>query len=494
MDEPHPCLLLIDDDADDRALAHLVVKDRIADVEVQEVRDALELAQACARRDFDVVVLELRLAWADGLAVLAFLKEEWPEIPVLVFTRHGGEEASARAIKLGACQYLPKSAGSFLRLPQEIETALAQSRGRRRPRRGERLESLLGDARIGVFSAGMDGRLLNANPAFLRMLGVDTLEAADRLDLAPLVALDSGEAAGAAREVRLVRADGRPIWVQAMRTLHREPGAPARVDGLAEDVTARRRSAEELDRRAARLERANEELQRFASLASHELQEPARTIERYGRMLQEDSAGRLDAEGERLLGQMVAGARRLQDLAEDLLALARLEARPARREEVDSQALLAQALAGLAALLDESGALVTHGPLPRIHADPTEVVLLFQNLVSNAVKYRGAEPPRVVISAARADGHWVFSVVDNGAGIDPAETESIFLPFKRLRPEVPGTGLGLDTCRRIVERHGGRIWATSEPGQGSTFHFTIPAPEGEEKPSRVSARHQPMVD
>ena len=175
---------------------------------------------------------------------------------------------------------------------------------------------------------------------------------------------------------------------------------------------------------------------------------------------------------------MVGSARRLQDLIEGLLALARLESREQPLATVDVEEVLAGALASLGAAIEESGAAVTHSPLPPIQADPVQIERLLLNLVGNAVKFRGEEAPRVFLSAARADGGWVFSVHDNGIGIDPVEAESIFTPFKRLRPEVPGTGLGLATCRRIVERHGGRIWVKSEPGQGSTFYFTIPAPAG----------------
>jgi PAS domain S-box-containing protein len=480
------CLLLIDDDLEDRALAKVVLKSDLKYIDIQEISDALGFARACAKKDFDLIVVEQKLHWAEGLAVLEFVKAEWPEIPVILFTRHGSEEISATAARLGVDHYLVKRTGNFLRLPEAVGAALAESR-RRHPRRTARLESLLTEARIGVFSATTGGRLLNANPAFLQMFGLEDLEAAEPLDLTALVASeetrnpslpkpDRGDPGGA-QEVRLERADGRPIWVQVIRTVVRDAKALVRIDGLVEDITARKLSEESLERRATQLRRSNDDLQQFASMASHELQEPARTMERYARILQEDYAGKLDAEGDRLLDRVVGGARRLQSLIDDLLSLARLEGRERPFETVDVEELLESALANLGAAIEESGAAVTHSPLPPIHADPVQIVWLLQNLVSNAIKYRGEATPRVLLSAARADGHWVFSVHDNGVGIDPVAAESIFLPFKRLQPDVPGTGLGLATCRRIVERHGGRIWAKSEPGQGSTFYFTIPTPE-----------------
>jgi PAS domain S-box-containing protein len=479
--------LLIDDDSEDRALTKIVLQGELVHINIQEISDALGFAQACARKDFDLVVVEQKLAWAEGLAVLGFVKEEWPEIPVILFTRHGNEEVSGKAVRLGVDHYLPKRTGNFLRLPLAVRSALEQSRPRRHPR-AARLESLLTEARIGVFSATTGGRLLNANPALLQMLGLESLEDAERLDLTALVTgeetrslgtakPDRGEG-GAAREVRLERADGRPIWVQVIRTVVRDAEALVRIDGLVEDVTSRKQSEEDQERHATRLRRSNDDLQQFASMASHELQEPARTMERYARLLQEDYAGKLDPEADRILARMAGGARRLQDLIDDLLSLARMESRERPFQTVEVEELLEGALASLGAAIEESGATVTHSPLPPIHGDPVQIERLLQNLIGNAVKYRGSEAPRVFLSAARADGHWVFSVHDNGIGIDPAEAESIFIPFKRLQPDVPGTGLGLATCRRIVERHGGRIWVQSEPGQGSTFYFTIPTPEG----------------
>ena len=177
-----------------------------------------------------------------------------------------------------------------------------------------------------------------------------------------------------------------------------------------------------------------------------------------------------------MIGLIANSARRLSSLIDDLLALSRIESRERRLETVSAERLLERTLADLQEVLEESGAVVTHSPLPEIQADPPLINQLLQNMIVNAIKFRGAEAPRVHVAARRGPREWIFSVRDNGRGIDPGELESIFTIFKRLHPEVPGSGIGLAICRKIVERHGGRIWVESEPGRGSNFLFTLPAP------------------
>ena len=468
-------ILLIDDDPDDRALAKLVLERELPELAVEEVTDALAFAQACGRRNFALVVVERELRWSDGLAVLSVLKEDWPEVPVILFTGYGSEEIALRAIRLGASDYLVKKPANFLRLPLAVRSALDQGRSRRSSggAGAAPLESLLDRAQVAVFSATPEGRLLNASPGFLLMLGVETLEDASRLDLRPLITAAAGQATS---EIRLRRADGRLIWVEVIGTAVRDNGG-TRIDGLVEDTTARKQAEEEMAARSAQLRRSNEELMQFASMASHELQAPVRMMERYTQLLQEEATGKLGDSGDELVGIVIAAARRLRSLIEDLLALSRLESREGRVEKASAEALLDRALESLRGLIEESGAEVTRGPLPEVEADPPLIVQLLQNLVQNALKFRGPEPPRVHVSARRGGpSEWVFSVRDNGRGIDPAEAESVFAIFKRLHPEVPGSGIGLALCRRIVERHGGRIWVESEPGRGANFLFTLPAP------------------
>jgi signal transduction histidine kinase len=357
-------VLLLDDDPDDRALVKLVLARELPEADVEEVTDAPAFARACGRRSFDVVILERRLRWADGLELLALLREEWPQVPVIVLTGPGDEETALRATRLGAADYLVKKPAGFLKLPLAVRTALE----------------------------------------------------------------------------------------------------PPRPQDMAEEGQAR----------WAHLQRANEELRQFTSIASHELQEPVRMMERYARLLAEELAGKLDAETSELLETITAAARRLRRLIESLLALSRVETRELRIETARAETVLARALTDLQEMIDESGATIESSPLPEIAGDLQQIAQVFENLLSNAIKFRGGEPPRVHVSAERGPREWIFAVRDNGRGLPPAEAESVFTIFKRLHPEVPGSGIGLALCRKIVERHGGRIWAKPLPAGGAAFFFTLP--------------------
>jgi signal transduction histidine kinase len=482
MRETRPLLLLVDDDPQDRALARVVLERELPRLRIEEITDAPSFAQACGRRGFDVVVLESRLQWADGLALLLVLREDWPEVPVVLFTRYGSEEMVVRAMRLGASDYLAKSPAGFLRLAVSVRSVLEKARAQSMAG-AVPLQSLVDQAQVAVFSVTPEGRLLNASPGFLRILGAAGFEDAARLDLTPLAFAVTGTGvppggpdAKTAREVRLRRADGSPIWVEVVGALARGAEGP-RVDGLIEDVTARKAAEEEAERRSAQLRHLNDDLQRFTSIAAHELQEPVRMMERHALLLKSDFAGKLGTAGDELVDAVAGSARRLRTMIDDLLAFSRLDSRDLRRERAGADEMLDRALANLTAAVEESGAAITRSPLPVIEADAALVTQVFQNLLANALKFRGEEPPRIQISARRSGREWVFSVRDNGLGLDPADAGAIFSMFTRLHPEIPGSGIGLALCRRIVERHGGRIWAESEPGRGATFSFTLPAAE-----------------
>jgi len=302
-----------------------------------------------------------------------------------------------------------------------------------------------------------------------------TPESWDRLS----IALSRTQEAGVPYELELemVRPGENNGWMLAFGEPVRDAsGAIVGLRGAAQDITERKRAEETLRKAMADLKRSNEELQQFAYVASHDLQEPLRAVASFTQLLSERYKGRLDADADEFIAFAVGGANRMQTLINDLLSYSRLETRGKPPEPVDSHDALGQALANLGTAIRESVALVTNDDLPKVLADESQLVQLFQNLVGNAIKFRGKEPPRVHVSAVPQGKEWLFAVRDNGIGIAQEYHERIFSIFQRLhsREDYPGTGIGLALCKRIVERHGGTIRVESEPGSGSTFFFTLP--------------------
>ncbi|MFA5786720.1 MAG: ATP-binding protein [Actinomycetota bacterium] len=218
------------------------------------------------------------------------------------------------------------------------------------------------------------------------------------------------------------------------------------------------------------------ELEMFAYVASHDLQEPLRMVTSYTQLLAKRYAGRLDADADDFIGFVVDGTKRMQALIRDLLEYSRVGSAELNLRATDCEQVLQGVLASLKNLIAESGAIVTYDPLPTVLADSSQLTQLFQNLVTNAVKFHGERSPVVHVGVEPTAGSWRLSVRDNGIGMDPAYTESVFEAFRRLNPrDYPGTGVGLAICKKIVERHGGRIWVESAVGEGSVFFVTLSA-------------------
>jgi PAS domain S-box-containing protein len=249
------------------------------------------------------------------------------------------------------------------------------------------------------------------------------------------------------------------------------------VTSAIRDITARKKSEERLVKTVAELKRSNDELQQFAYVASHDLQEPLRMVASYTQLLAQRYKGRLDSDADEFIAYAVDGAKRMQGLIHDLLAYSRAGANGNALRQISSENALNEGLTNLRATIEESGAVVTHDWLPVITTDGTQLAQVFQNLVGNAIKYRSAKIPHVHISAAKTNGNeWIFSVCDNGLGIDPQYFERIFILFQRLhgQTEFKGTGIGLAICKKMLERLGGRIWVKSQLEEGSTFYFSLP--------------------
>lgn len=241
------------------------------------------------------------------------------------------------------------------------------------------------------------------------------------------------------------------------------------------DVTERKQVEERLKQTTLEIQRSNTELEQFAYVISHDLQEPLRMVSSYTQLLANRYSNKLDADADEFIAYAVDGAKRMQTLLHDLLEYSRIGTRGKPFSLVNCQHIVEQAMANLKIAIEESGASVNYDVLPTVMGDEGQLVRLFQNLIGNAIKFRREEPPHVHISAQRRDSVVTFSVKDNGIGINPQHSQNIFEIFRRLhtREEYPGTGMGLAICKKIVERHGGQISVQSQPGQGSTFHFSV---------------------
>lgn len=245
---------------------------------------------------------------------------------------------------------------------------------------------------------------------------------------------------------------------------------------LQKEIVRRLAVQQKLEQLARSLKHSNQELEQFAYVASHDLQEPLRAVTSYTQMLSRKYQNNLDEKADKYINYIVDGATRMQQLINDLLTYSRVGRQKLELTTTDCNAVLEQIFRNLQVTIMESNGVITYDSLPTVMADTAQLTQLFQNLIANALKYHGEDPPKVHISATRQEAEWVFSVQDNGIGIDPQYAERIFIIFQRLhtRRSYPGTGIGLAICKKIVELHKGRIWVESQPGAGTTFLFTIP--------------------
>jgi PAS domain S-box-containing protein len=353
-----------------------------------------------------------------------------------------------------------------------------------------RFKNTFENAAVGMAHVGLDGRFIRFNGSLCRITGYPAEELSGLtfqeithqddlgVDLAHIRAILKGEKAYYSTEKRYIHKDGSLVWINLTVSLQREDqGEPKYFISVIEDISERKRAEEELKRTVAELARSNRELEQFAYIASHDLQTPLRSITCFLDLLARRYKGKLGPDADEFIAFAVGGAERMHQLINDILVFSRVGIRGKPFERLESREPLERALGNLQAALEESGAEVMYDELPLVTADRNQLVQLFQNLVENAVKYRKpAEPPRIHIAATEKEGAWEFRVTDNGIGIAPEYGERIFEIFQRLHTigEYPGTGIGLAICKKIVERHGGRIWVESEPGTGSDFYFTLP--------------------
>jgi PAS domain S-box-containing protein len=275
--------------------------------------------------------------------------------------------------------------------------------------------------------------------------------------------------------LRALRADGQEFPMEASISRAQVAGRTL-FTVILRDITERELVEKKLAEKMAELARSNAELEQFAYIASHDLQEPLRMVAAYTQLLAERYRGKLDENADKFIGYACEGALRMQALVQDLLAFSRVGRNGAACTRVDCEAALKEILLHLGPAMQESGAVVTHSTLPTVWANPSHMTQVFQNLIGNAIKFHGKEPPAISVQAEQKDEQWLFSVSDNGIGIAPEYAENVFVVFQRLhtRTEYPGNGIGLAICEKIVERCGGRIWVEAQASHGSIFKFTLP--------------------
>ncbi|HMK36541.1 MAG TPA: ATP-binding protein [Desulfomonilaceae bacterium] len=361
---------------------------------------------------------------------------------------------------------------------QQAHDALAASE--------KKYRTLFDNSRDGVFVTTRAGEMLDANHAVFELFGFNKDEmqgmdvtgyykdAEERIKFQQAV-----EMSGSVKDhpIRVYKKDGTPMDCLLTANVRiDDDGTVIGYQGIIRDITGEKRAQEELQSQAEELARSNEELQRFAYVASHDLQEPLRNVVSSVQLLERACSNNLGQDATIYIKLATDSAKRMKTLIDDLLALSRVRTQQVPRVSLDCEKILEETLSDLQTTISETGAVITHDRLPSITGVPGQIGQVLQNLLSNAIKFRGESPPQIHISVSKTPGYWQFSVTDNGIGIEKQYANTIFQVFRRLhtRTEYEGTGIGLAVSKKIVDGHGGKIWVKSHVGKGSTFHFTVP--------------------
>jgi PAS domain S-box-containing protein len=459
---------------------------------VVKARSGKEALLALLTQDFAVILLDVRMPEMDGFETAALIRQQKTSArtPIIFVTAFDQSEAhSQRGYALGAVDYVHAPVSPKI-LRTKVAVYVELARREQALRASERLfQATFDHAAVGIAHMTLDGCWLRVNQRLCEILGRTREELTEKscgdlvhpeeheAIMASMRRLRAGEIENCSLEVRCHCQTGPEVWVGLTLSLVRGLDGESRYFiAVLEDVTRRKHAEEELKRSLEELARSNAELEQFAYVVSHDLQEPLRMVAGYVQLLAERYRDKLDSDAQEFIAYAVDGATRMKQMITDLLAYSRAGRNGKETSQVSCEAALSQACADLQAAIQENGAEITHDPLPTLLGNASQLAHLFQNLIGNAIKFRGQAPPRIHVSAVLDKKQWVFSVRDNGIGMDPQFADRIFLVFQRLhrREEYPGTGIGLAIARKIVEHRGGRIWVESEPGKGATFFFTIP--------------------
>ena len=479
-------ILVADDNADMREYITRLLQQRYRVEAVSNGEQALKAALAAPP---DLILADIMMPVLDGFGLLKELREhpDTKTIPVIFLSARAGEESKVEGLAAGADDYLIKPftsrellarAAAHLAMRRRIldaEKALRESQAT--------LRSFYDGSPFLMGVVELDGEHIApvyCNRATVAFFGGAEHGIPGAMDAIWLQHYRQCQAEGGAVRFEYKHPrDPAPCWLNAcVNFLGYGPSGHPRFSFIAQDVTDRKTQDELLQRSNEDLRQANSDLEQFAYSASHDMQEPLRQIAIYSQLLDKRYAYKLDGKASEYLGYCIEGAQRMGMLINGLLAYSQVTRTPdAPQKQVAIAEVLETVKKNLSATIDETHACISNSPLPVVSGDAVPFVHLFQNLLSNALKYRGAEKPWIRIAAEKIPGYWRFSVADNGIGIPKEFQSQIFGIFKRLhdRTEYPGTGIGLAICQKIVERCGGRIWVESEVGRGSTFFFTLPS-------------------
>lgn len=504
VEEPRVSILLVDDND----LNLLALEATLADLrhDLVMARSGHEALQRILEKDFALILLDVVMPVMDGFETAEMIRkrDRSRTTPIIFLTAIDQTPAHIfKGYSVGAVDYLFKPIDPdvlrckvkvFVDLHLKNEQLKAQSEQllKMEQREHERRLAEVQRQRNRFFGLsmdmmcilGFDGHPKEVNPAWEETLGigadesrerplVDLVHPEDRDEVAGcLERLTQGEAA-VSFECRCLRRDGSHIWVSWKATAFPEERISYAV---ARDVTEEKRALESLEQHARDLARSNAELEQFAYIAAHDLREPLREVSLFVQLLRKRCAGRLGEDADELIQGAVDGAARMFGLIDGILAYSRVGKIDNPSGMVDCNDLLREAQLNLRGTLEQAGAAVEAAPLPVVSGHRSQLLSLFQNLIENGVRYRGSAAPRIQVMAEPRGHDWVFSVSDNGIGIDREHYEKIFRIFHRLeRRQGPGgTGIGLAIAKKVVEAHGGKIWVESDVGKGSTFYFTIP--------------------
>jgi signal transduction histidine kinase len=484
-------ILLIDDNPDDRLLVNRELKQEFPQLEIIEALDWPGIENAFAKDDFEFVITDYELNWATGLDVLRAVKDHDPDKPIVMFTNSGTQEVAVEAMKAGLDDYVIKSPKHFLRLRQAVRNVWRTAQIRRKAEELEfRLRFLLNELQVGVFRYTPAGQLIEASDGLLKLLQVDSLAQAQQVFRQHLALSEAarGDRQRWQREVKVNGAEQRPLWLQVSETQVSQKGRTL-IDGIVTDITEQKETAaalqtlnqtleQRVQQRTASLQMLNQELELFAFSVSHDLRAPIRQIDGFVNLLQDHLApSSLDDTTQHYLQVLRQLTERSGTMIDDLLQFSRTGRADMQYVCVNMNQLVREVRRQMEAQTINRNIVWNIETLPTVPGDRNLLRQVWQNLISNAVKYtRLKEQAEITVASQEGDSEILYYIKDNGIGFDGASIERLFGVFQRLpnAQSFEGTGVGLANVKRIINRHQGRTWAEGRLDSGATFYFALP--------------------